>query len=269
MPQAGAKFSHVDRWTLRFSVGGNLRQHRHCLLRIFTDRRLTGKHYSIRTVEDRVSNVGRLGPGRQAADRHRFEHLRCSDDWLAGDAGSGDELFLQDRHLLDRNFYAKVAARHHDAVTCVQDIIEVPDGVYPFYFGDEEGLLAGRIRCGAHSFHVTASLHERLAHGVHSLLQRKLQTSTVVLGKGTDSESDSGQIQALFGTQFATHRHLAVNFAACNTLDRQLPHTVVQEESFTGFHDSRQALEAHLHALRSADDLFHCQYEAIVGMQFN
>src|SRR5215469_16224896 len=144
---------------------------------------------------------------------------------------SGDKLLLQDRHLLDRNFYAEVAARDHDAVTRLQDFIEVFDGVRSFYFGDDEGSLARGLGCCPHSFDVMARFHERLAHSVNSLLQRKFEASTVVVCEGTDTESDSGQIQALFGAQFATDRHLAMDFAASDSLDHQLHQTVVQEES--------------------------------------
>ena len=140
---------------------------------------------------------------------------------------------------------SKVAARQHYAVGRVQDFIEVPDGVQPLNFGDDEGPLAGRFGGGTHSFNVTASLHERLAHGVHSVLQRKFQTNSILRGKGTDTESDTGQIQTLFGAQFATDQHLAANFAARNLLDRQLHQAVVQEEPVAGLYDSREALKTH------------------------
>src|SRR5262249_39087630 len=117
-----------------------------------------------------------------------------------GEMRSGDELFLQDRHLLDRNFYAQVAAGNHDAVTGADDFVEVLDGVQPFYFGDEEGPPANRQGGGTHRFHVIASLHERLAQSIRSVFQCKFQTGAVMVGKGTDAESDSGQVQALLGT---------------------------------------------------------------------
>jgi hypothetical protein len=70
-----------------------------------------------------------LGSRRQAVGYHRFEHLRRGDDRFARENGFGDESFLQDRHFLDRHFYPKVATRHHNAVSRVQDFIEAHDGV--------------------------------------------------------------------------------------------------------------------------------------------
>src|SRR5215475_16195507 len=60
-----------------------------------------------------------------------------------------------------------------------------------------------------------------------------------------------------------------MNLPARNSLDRQLQQTVVQEETVTGLYDSRQVLEAHGHALLSANGFLYGQYELLAGMQLN
>ena len=96
---------------------------------------------------------------------------------------------------------------------------------------------------GTHCLNVGTSFNERLAHGVHSVLQGELQTRAIVLRKGAETESDPGQNQAFPGTQFATNRHFAVNIATRDMRDCQFHQTVVQEESVLGLYYVRQVFE--------------------------
>ncbi len=165
-----------------------------------------------------ATSVDSARVGRRLDD-HGFEHLRGGDDRLAREAGLGDELLLQDGHFLDRHFHAEVAARHHDAVRRLQDFVKVLEGVRALDLGDDEGLFADGLGGGAHGFDVRRRLHERLAHRVHAVLERKFQAGAVVVGERADAEINARQVEALPGTQLAADRDFAVDIVARHALD--------------------------------------------------
>ena len=80
-----------------------------------------GKHDRTGTVIDRVGNVCDLGTCRTRIGNHRFQHLGCSDDLLARLIALANQLLLDRRNLLKGDFYAHVAAGHHNAVRTSPD----------------------------------------------------------------------------------------------------------------------------------------------------
>ena len=114
-----------------------------------------------------------------------------------------------------------------------------------------------------------ARFHERLAHGVHAVLERELQAGAVVVGERADAEIDARQIEALPGTQFAADRDLALDIVARHALDDQLHQAVVEEEPVARLHDLGQPLEAHRDPLRVADDVLAGQREVLAGQQLD
>ena len=119
--------------------------------------------------------------------------------------------FLHEGHFLDRHLHAEVAARHHDAIGRLQDLIEVLQGSGALDLGDDEGLPAARCGGGAHGLDVRRRLDERLAHGVHALLQRELEAGAVVLGEGADAQVDARQVEAFPRAELAAHRDVALH----------------------------------------------------------
>ena len=236
--------------TVRLGVGGDLRQHRHRLLRILAHCRLAREHDAVGAVEDGVGHIRGLGPCGQTAGRHGFEHLRGGDDRLADAAGPGDELLLDHGNLFNRHFHSEIAARHHDAVCRFQNLVEVFEGIRTLDLGDDEGLSADGFRRGPHGFDVRGRFHERLAHGVHPVPEREFQTGAVVVSKRTDAEGNARQIEALPGSQFAADRDFALNIVARHALDDQLHQAVVEEEPVARLHDLGQPIEAHRDPLR-------------------
>ena len=111
--------------------------------------------------------------------------------------------------------------------------------------GDDEGLFADGFRRGPHGLDVRGRFHERLAHGVHAVLEREFQAGAVVVGERADAEIDARQVEALPGTQLAADRDFALDIVARHALDDQLHQAVVEEEPVARLHDLGQPIEAH------------------------
>ena len=183
----GCNLLPFDPRLMRFAVGCNPRQHRDGLLRVLPHRRFGRQHDAVGTVQDGVGNVRGLRASRQAARSHRLQHLRRRDHRLTDKAGAGDELLLQDGHLLDRHFHAEVAARNHDSVAGLENLVKALQRVCPFYLRDNERLFA-HVRGGrANRFDVGRGLHERLAHRVHALTEREFKAGAVVFSERTNA----------------------------------------------------------------------------------
>ncbi len=94
---------------------------------------------------------------------HRIEHLGGDDGRPPGDAQAARMRFWQRRHGLGRHLDAKIAARHHDAVALLDDLVEMVDG---------GGLLELAMTAGAAGHQllqlgdVVGVLHEAQRHPV-------------------------------------------------------------------------------------------------------
>lgn len=56
--------------------------------------------------------------------RHALEHLCSANDWFAGAITLGDHHLLRQEHFLRRNLNAKIAARHHNTVSSLNDRVD-------------------------------------------------------------------------------------------------------------------------------------------------
>lgn len=76
----GARRSLSRAWGRpRFGGLGDLGQHRHRFLGVFAHRRFGREHQAIGPVQDRVGDIGGLGPRRQPARHHGLQHLGRAD----------------------------------------------------------------------------------------------------------------------------------------------------------------------------------------------
>ena len=107
-------------------------------------------------VEHRVGDVGGLGAGRPGRRDHRLEHLGGDDDRLGVAARLLDDQLLHDRHVLERQLDAEVAAGDHDAVEGVHDLVEVLDRLRLLDLGDDREPDALLVHDRAHVLDVGA-----------------------------------------------------------------------------------------------------------------
>ena len=93
--------------------------------------------------------------GREEDD-HRVEHLRGGDRGAGERAGQRDHLLLHDRHLLDAQLDAEVAARDHHAVGGAHDLLRALHGLRLLDLGDQR-----QPRVAADELDVLGAAHER------------------------------------------------------------------------------------------------------------
>ena len=96
-----------------------------CFERERPHRGLAREHHCIGAVDDGVGHVAGLGAGGPGCLDHRLEHLRGHDAGLAGHQRRANQVLLRERHLLEGQLHAEVAARDHDAVGDLEDLIDV------------------------------------------------------------------------------------------------------------------------------------------------
>ena len=95
--------------------------------RVLAHAGLTREHHRVGAVEHRVGDVARLGARRRGVGDHRLEHLGRDDHRLGVAPRRDDDLLLQEGHLLQRALHAEVAARDHEAVERLDELVEVVD----------------------------------------------------------------------------------------------------------------------------------------------
>ncbi len=108
-----------------FDAGSNIR---HCLDRldrVFAERRFFRSHDRVRSVEDRVGDVGHLRTGRIALVDHRFHHLGGDDAELAFGDAFRDDVLLLDRNVFAWRLHGKVTSGDHRAVNQVEDLVQM------------------------------------------------------------------------------------------------------------------------------------------------
>ena len=104
---------------------GDGRHGLHGLHGVFASRCFAGEHDGTRAVVDGVCNVGNFRARGAGVLNHGLEHLGRSDDARAEQAAGRDELLLDGGQLCERNLYAEVAARDHDALAHAADVFNV------------------------------------------------------------------------------------------------------------------------------------------------
>src|SRR3990167_4895802 len=94
------------------------------------------------TIENRICDVGDLSASGPRVESHRFKHLSGANDGLSLDVALGDHRLLCEEDLLRRNPNTETAARHHDAVGYLQDLLEIAHALVVLDLGDDLDVLA-------------------------------------------------------------------------------------------------------------------------------
>ncbi len=108
-----------------------------------------------------------------------------------------DGALLHDRHGLQRQLDAEVAAGDHDAVERVDDLFEVVDGLRLLDLrddGDAHALLRHDL---VHALDVGRAAHEGERDQVGADAQAPAQVVLVLLAQRGNADGDAGQVDAL------------------------------------------------------------------------
>eukprot|EP00760_Papus_ankaliazontas_P027746 PhM_4_TR3431/c0_g1_i2/m.50105 len=216
-------------------------------LRVRAFRRLTRKHHTVGAVEDSVGDVGDLSARRAGVLRHRLQHLCGADDGLAGDVALADDVLLCNEDLLRGDLDPKVAARHHDAVGFLQNLVEVVHALVVLDLRDDVDV--GGAERGAHLADLLRGADERGEDKVDLLLGGELQVLFILLGHGGEIDLLAGQVAALVRRDRRRHRHDAAEGVALDALHLEPEQTVVDVDLVPGLHDVRQTRVVHVEAV--------------------
>ena len=138
-----------------------------------------------------------------AARDHRFEHLRRGDDGLARAIALCDDLFLNDRHGLDRHFGSEIAARDHDSVGAFDDAVELDERLVFLDFGDHRNALASLGNETLDALDVRRRSHERDRDIVYAVIEPKGEVFEIQRRHRRDVERAFAVVDALRGTKVA------------------------------------------------------------------
>ena len=172
----------------------------------------------------------RVGPRR---GDHRVEHLRRGDRRARELAGLREQVLLDERHELDRQLDAEVAARDHDAVRGADDLVHAVDGLRLLDLRDER-----QARVLADELDVLRAAHERQRDEVDADLLARGEVLEVLLRDGRDLLERAGDVEALARRDRAAHLDLGVDLEARrpHRLDAQADGAVGEVHDVAGGH---------------------------------
>ena len=202
------------------------RQHR-----VRADGRLGRQEDRVGAVEDRVGDVAGLGARRTRRDDHRLEHLGRDDRRHAEVERAPDELLLDDRHLLERQLNAEVAAGDHHRVGGPRDVVEVVDGGPRLDLGDDR--QRGRAGERAQLADVVGASDEGLRQVVGAERRGARGATTVLLGQRRTREAVGRDAHAGVRADRAAAHDLGLHLGA-DRQDPQLGGSIREQDSVAG-----------------------------------
>ena len=116
---------------------------------------------------------------------------------LADAAGELDGVLLHDRHGLERQLHAEVAAGDHDRVERLDDLLELLDGLRLLDLRDDRTRRPTSVHDLVHALDVVGVAHERQRDEVDAELEAPAQVGLVLLGQRGHVHRDAGQVDAL------------------------------------------------------------------------
>src|SRR5215210_2189689 len=215
----------------------------HALLRVAADSRLPREHHGVGPVEDRVGHVGDLGARRTGVPDHGVEHLGGHDNGLAAAPAPRPYALLLYGDSLGGELDREIPARHHDAVRCPNDVLDVVYGLVLLDLGDDGRVAAEFLDLFFDLPDLVSRAHERHRHPVGAeFLHPETQILDVLRREAPYGEGRVGEVEPLVGRDRAAFEDFAGDLAVLDALDPQPDEAVVYEQTMAGTHVVGQAL---------------------------
>ena len=222
---------------------------------------LVAQHHSIDALVDGAGHIAHLGPRRTRIAHHRIEHLRGDDHGALGGDALLDDAPLRVGNHLGRQLHAQVAARHHDAVRRLDDLVDAVEALLIFDLRDDLDGASVRIEDLLHGRDIAGATHERVGDEVDVVRHGPLDEPAVLLGDRRQVDRHARNVDALARTQRAAGRELAKQLLGALLHDAELQFAVGDEhtrpdgdvaDDARDVHVDRLARGAH-RAVRTAD----------------
>ena len=137
--------------------------------------------------------------------------------------------FCNERHERGPDLDAEVAARDHDRVGLLEDLVERVDRLRLLDLRDHVRVRAGLLDQRAQVAHVGGRAHERERDEVDAQLERELQVVHVLARERGNRDRDAGQVHALVRGDDAAVDHRAARATGLDAVDAE-PHEPVVDQ---------------------------------------
>ena len=196
--------------------------------RVRARRRFCGEHDRVGAIEDRVGDVTRLGARRARVGDHRLQHLGGGDHRSPELVAERDDLLLRDRHFLERQFHAQVAARDHDGVRGADDALDILERGVLLDLCHDEHLLRNLL---AQLGDVLRAAHEAQREELQVVLDREGDVSPVLCGDGWRAHGHPRQVHALVALDHATMQHASGYGVRADFQRDELNEAIIHEDA--------------------------------------
>src|SRR6266567_1541810 len=246
-------------------LGDDLGHHGYGFNGVFAGGGLAGEHDGVGAVVDGVGYVGGLGSGGARVLDHGLEHLGRRDDGSAVFGGAADDVRLDSRDLLGRDFDTEIAAGDHDGVGYFEDAVEVLDGLGLFELGDDPGVGLEGGEAVLDVADVVGGADEGYGYGVDALSDGEDEVFLVLLGERGDLDGDAGKVDALVLAEHSAVDDDEGDVGALDLLDVQLDEAVGEQDAGAGLEVLGEGLEGGANEGGGAFDLLRGDGEALAG----
>ena len=174
---------------------------------------------------------------------------------LARPPGDGEQALLHERHVLDRQLDAEVAAGDHDPVGRVDDLLAVGGRLRLLDLGDQRHVHAALGEVVADRVEVLAPAHEREGEEVHAHLDPRVDQRDVLRTHRRQRDRDVGQVEPLARRYAAADLDPGHDVGLEDLVHAQPHRAVGQVADVAGVDELVEALPGDRQPLRSALDL--------------
>ena len=191
----------------------------------------------------------RVGAGAVIIALH---HLRGDHHWLARLARGPGDLLLQTRDLLHRHLDAKIAARHHDAVGDLDNLLELGERRGLFDLGHDRRAPTHQV---ARLGDVLGPLHEGQRNPIDADIERILEIDAVLVGHGIERNDRVGKADALAAAKRASGQHFGIDAHVARLDHPQTQLAVIEQKRVTGLHGLEDLRMRQVHAAKPSHRL--------------
>ena len=183
------------------------------------------KHDRVGALEDGGRDVRHLRARRHRRGDHALQHLRRHHRRLAEPARGARNPLLHAGHRLERHLHAEIAARDHDGVGELHDLVELLQRLRLLDLGHDAGAaLHDLARFGD----VVRTLDEGERHPVDFGGEHCVEIAPVLVGQRARAKHRVGQADALAVGELPALLDLGHGAALLDLLDRQAHAPVVR-----------------------------------------
>jgi hypothetical protein len=199
----------------------------HRLDRVAARRRFGREHDRVGALVDGGGDVRDLGPRRHRRGDHGFQHLRRHDHRLGGGACLAHQAFLDRGNVLHRQLDAEIAARDHDPVGQIEDLVEDLQRRGLLDLGQDRRAAARKV---ARLDHVGGPLHEAQRQPVDAEAAGEFQIGPVLGRERGDGQFHIGDVHALAVRDGAADNDGAIGMVAPAILDPEPDLAVIDQQ---------------------------------------